>query len=241
MYIKKFIFILNILKSTVEYQNKDNIFFLIGLILAILMFMSQLWGLLSQNKKILQGDSQALSLVFFSGQFLYFLGYTYYGICQYNITIFISSLAGLIFLPIVFNLARKKIKQLKIISTEKSKQTRLTEMNGIKADLLFTGLLFLVLLPAYGIKNKNILLVILLIAVIISIIPQVYHIFKYKTLKNISYKYILSLIISSLLYLSYGIMIEIHIGNSWGIIVTAVASLIGMSILYILKIKKFAE
>jgi|GEM_PF-1027852 len=232
MYFKNLLF--QIVEASIEYQNRDNLLFICGLTIALLMFIIQTWGLLAQNIKIARQGSEALSLIFFTGQFIYFFGYINYGLYSHNLTIAVSSLSGLIFIPIIFNIARDKIEQA--ISCQPEKKYLPPRL---KFDLIVSSILLVILIPAiYLVPDKNLLLMILLITVIASLYPQIYQIIKYKTVKNIAIKYLWALIISSLLYLIYGIMISVYIQKSWGIIVTSSTSLIGLLVFYFLKMKK---
>jgi len=197
------------------------------------MFIIQTWGLIAQNKKISRNGSEALSVLFFSGQFLYLFGYINYGLSEHNLTITISSLPGLFFLPIIYTLI---CKRLELIRTTNDSYLKIFLLKNFKNDLVLSILFFIIIIPTiFIITDKNTLLIILLITVIISILPQIYRIIKYKTLKNIANKYLLAMIISSLLYLIYGISMEVYFKNSWGLIVTATSSLIAMIIALIIK------
>jgi len=226
----------NFVETSLEYQYRDNYFFITGLIISLLMLIAQTWGLLAQNKKIVKNGSEAMSLIFFSGQFLYFFGYVNYGLFSHNLTIIISSLSGFIFLPIILNLIRKKVK---LIKTANQAYEKTILSKRLKIELSFSALLFIILIPAiYIINDKNLLLLLLLAAVIASLFPQIYQVFKYRTVKNIAIKYVSALIISSLLYLIYGVMMEIYVRESWGIIATGSASLISLIVFYFLKMQK---
>jgi uncharacterized protein with PQ loop repeat len=235
MYLKNFF--IDLVEESIEYYNRDNYLFIIGLMIASLMFLAQVWGLISQNQKILKGDTKALSLIFFVGQCLYLFGYAYYGLETQSLTVTISSLSFPFFLPIIFTIIKNNFYLIKIENNKKEKKYLIKKL---RVDLWLSGIFSLIVIMLItNIRDKNLFLTLLLAAVIISIIPQIYSVFKYKTLKNISVKYIVGLIISSALYLIYGILMEFFVQESWGIIVTGIISLVGTIIFY--KIKRSAN
>ena len=224
----------NSILETFERQSFNSLNgFTVSFTLAIFLTILQAWGLWKQNIKIKKNESgESLSLIFFSAQFLYFLGYVIYGLYIHDIVIILNNFLGLFFIPIIVNLIRYKYKKLK--ENFKS-ENRALLLRKFVFEVVVSSLLFIIFLPIiFLINNKDLMVAILLAVVIISIIPQARDILIKKNTKNIELRFIIAFMISSSLWLTYGV-VGILSGSSigWGFITSCSSTLIISALLLI--------
>lgn len=224
----------NLILETVGYQSFDSLNgFTISFTLAVFLTILQAWGLWKQNTKIKKNESgESLSLIFFSAQFLYFFGYVIYGLYIHDLVIILNNFLFLFFIPIIANLIRYKYRKLKKNLKPENKTLLLRKLIF---EITLSALLFLIFLPIiFWINNKDLMIAILLVVVIISTIPQAYDILIKKNTKNIELKFIIAFMLSSFLWLSYGI-IGIISGSSigWGFITSCSLTLLISTLLLI--------
>lgn len=222
----------NLISEIVVHHSFDSLNgFTISFTLALFLTILQAWGLWKQNIKIKKNESgESLSLIFFSAQFLYFFGYIIYGLSIQDLVIILNNFLALFFIPIIINLIRYKYKKLRNNLTEKRLLLR-----GFIFEITSSSLLFLIFLPAiFWINNKDLMVAILLAVVIISIIPQAHEILIKKNTKNIELRFIIAFMISSSLWLTYGIIGIIN-GSSigWGFITSCSSTLLISTLLLI--------
>lgn len=229
----------NFILETVEYQSFEWLNgFTVSFTLALFLTILQAWGLWKQNIKIKKNESgESLSLIFFSAQFLYFFGYVIYGLYIHDLVIILNNFLALFFIPIIVNLIRYKYKKLK--EGLKSEKRALLSRKFI-FEVVISSLLLLIFLPAiFWINNKDLMVAILLTVVVISIIPQARDILIKKNTKNIELRLIIAFMISSFLWLSYGVIGIISGGSiGWGFI-TSCSSTLAISILLLIICKIF--
>lgn len=229
----------NSILETVERQSFNSLNgFTVSFTLAIFLTLLQAWGLWKQNSKIIKNESgDSLSLIFFSSQFLYFFGYIIYGLYIHDFVIILNNLLVVFFIPIIVNLIRFKYRELKMDLNLKNKALLFRKFIF---EIIMSSFLFLIFIPVIiWINDKDLVVTMLLVVVIISIIPQARDILIKKNAKNIELRFIIAFMLSSFLWLSYGI-IGIVSGSpiGWGFITSCSSTLI-ISTLLLIIVKKF--
>lgn len=202
-------FVKNIIRESIEFQHSDGINPLtIGLFLSIIVVALQVWGLLSQNRKINKHKSEDLMpLYFFVCQFFYFGIYVVYGFDLRSLTIIISNLPGIIFLLIIYSLIKCKKRLIKqtsngVIRQKMVRRLKIDQLTSLSYSIILISLFILV-------KDRDLLIIIFLAAAISSITPLIYGIIKSKNTKGIGAKYIIAFMASSFIWLVYGLIIKI--------------------------------
>lgn len=186
-------FIQNIFEDFIEIKNFGNNIMTASFVLTIILSIIQSYGISKQGKRISKHKSaRAISVFFFAAQSIYSLGYIVYGINKNSLALIINGLLFIFFFRIVF--------QILTLSSKKN--------NYFNTDNIMTSL-FLVLAPLLLlITNKDVMLLILFIISTISSIPQIYLLYRLNDYSDIEPKFIFALLISSAIWLIYGIIIR---------------------------------
>ncbi|MEI6529298.1 MAG: SemiSWEET family transporter [Candidatus Falkowbacteria bacterium] len=164
----------------------------LALIVAIISASLQAWGIFRQNKLLKKNKSAtALPLSFFAFQFFYFMAYLIYGLKIGSISLMISNVVGVLFLPIIITLV--KFKQI--------------ENASFKNELLISPLLALIIPCVVFIRKEWSLIAVLILATIVFT-HLVIEIIRKREIRNIEPRFIISFILCSLVWLWYGIEIS---------------------------------
>jgi len=184
-----------LVKQTVEYQDYQlRGITAIGLILVIGTISSiiQGWGMIKQNSRIWKNKSGvAVPLTFFAFQFFYFMAYLIYGYSIRSGALMLNNLVGILYIPIIVGLIKFKLK----------------EHTSFKRELFVSPFLILIIPCVLFIKSEWALIAILVLAAGVFT-HLIVEILRRKELGNIEPKYIISIILGSLMWLWYGVEID---------------------------------
>jgi len=188
-------FFYNILNDFIEIKNFGNNIMTVSFVLTIILSIIQSYGISKQGKRISKHKSaRAISVFFFAAQSIYSLGYVVYGISKNSLALIINGLLFIFFFRIVFQILALSFKKHNYFNTENI----MTSLLLVLAPLLLL------------ITNKDIMLLILFIISTISSVPQIYSLYKLKDYSDIEPKFLVSILVSSAIWLIYGITINGH-------------------------------
>lgn len=188
--------IISLFAASIEYQDYllhgtiTTINF--ALFVALISAAVQAWGILRQTKLLKTNKSAAaLPLTFFAFQFFYFMAYLIYGLKIGSVSLVISNVVGVLFLPIIFTLIKFKRK----------------ENVSFKSELLVSPFLALIIPCVVFIKKEWSLIAVLILATIVFT-HLVVEIIRKREIRNIEPRFIISFILCSLVWLWYGIEVS---------------------------------
>lgn len=209
-----------ILENLIEYQNYlqyHQLNIVTGtFIIAIIATIIQGWGILKQNKKIWRNRSgTSLPISFFSFQFFYCLGYLIYGFQIHSGALIISDLVGLLYIPLIIGLIKFKRQ----------------ENGSFKEEMILSPIFVLVIPCVLFVDQTWSLLIIFVFGALVSI-KLIVGFIKTAETKNISPKYIMSFLISSVIWLWYGYEID-----DLGLIISSAASVLAATLFLALYLK----
>jgi uncharacterized protein with PQ loop repeat len=192
------------------------------IIIAVVVAVIQGWGILKQNKKIwINQSGKSLPLTFFAFQFFYCLGYLLYGFRINSGALIISNLVGLLYIPIIIGLIKFKRR----------------ESGSFKEELRLSPI-FILTVPLILFINKEWALIAILALAILVISKLIREFMRTKDTQNVSPKFIISFLVSSLIWLGYGYEI-----NDFGLMIssstTALGAILFLAMYLIFKYKIF--
>lgn len=190
MYINN---IVSLFSETIEYRDFQLHGILTPIILAlfvaIISAIIQAWGIIHQAKRIRRNRSiKSLPLTFFAFQFLYFMAYFIYGFKIQSSALIVSNSVGLLFLPIIITIVKYK----------------LIEGSSFKREILISPFLLMIIPCVIFIETQWSLIAVLVIALIVfaQLVLEIIH---NREIRNIEPKFIISIVLCSLVWLWYGI------------------------------------
>lgn len=203
----------NFLQNLIEYQNYISHHELnivtATIIIAIVVAAIQSWGILKQNKKIWKHESgKALPITFFVFQLFYCLGYLIYGFQIKSGALIISNFVGLLYIPIIFGLIKFKRRE-----------------NGSFKEELLLSPLFMLTVPIILLIDKKWSLIAILGLAVFAISRFIKEFSRTKETKNVSPKFIISFLASSLIWLGYGYEI-----NDFGLMISSSTTALGATL-----------
>ena len=208
------------MQNFIEYQDWENyheLDIVTGtIIIAFVVLLIQGWGIWKQNKKIWANQSgKSLPLTFFAFQFFYFLGYFLYGFRISSGALIVSNLVGLLYIPIIIGLIKFKRRE-----------------NGSFKEEIRLSPIFILTVPLILFINKEWALIAILALAFLVMFKLVREFMRTKDTQNVSPKFIVSFLVSSLIWLGYGYGIR-----DFGLIVSSATTALAAILFLLLYIK----
>lgn len=201
--------IISLFSETIEYRDFQVHGILtpiiLALFIAVISAIIQAWGIIHQTKRIRRNKStKSLPLTFFAFQFLYFMAYFIYGFKIQSSALIVSNSVGLLFIPIIVTIIKYK----------------LIEGSSFKKEMLISPFLLMIVPCVIFIETQWSLIAVLALASIVFM-QLVIEIIHNREIRNIEPKFILSIVLCSLVWLWYGIEV-----SDFGLITSSSATIV---------------
>jgi hypothetical protein len=200
--------LIEIIKGTVEFQNWGLNILTISALGTVFFTLLQAWSLLRQNKAIWQNRSgESINVTIFSYWLFYFMAFTIYGFGNKSIAMVANGLLFIVFIPIILGLW--KFKKFNLI------------------EKLGFSVFWIIPLKMHidPISDRQNLLLIFLIGILLFSIFQPYEVWKNKHPGSIEPKMLLVFMATNIFWFVYGLTIKdmaLIVFNPLGFLVFAV-------------------